>query len=172
MNYAAIHPLDVANGTGIRVSLFVSGCPHHCPNCFNKETWSEHYGYSYTSKTEDKIMTMLCHPHVRGLTVLGGEPLTPQHQSDLLPLLQRVKRELPKKDIWIYTGYLLEDFLPNGSAYTKNSLTILGIIDMLVDGPFIEAKKDLRLKFRGSANQRLISKEQLQQFLLNTCQRK
>ncbi|MGM9999261.1 MAG: anaerobic ribonucleoside-triphosphate reductase activating protein [Candidatus Bruticola sp.] len=165
MNYAAIRPLDIANGIGIRVSLFVSGCPHHCRNCFNQETWSEHYGYLYTNETEDKIISLLRHPHVRGLTILGGEPLTPQHQPTLLPLLQKVKQELPQKDIWIYTGYLLEDFIPGGLAYTKNSSTILGMIDMLVDGPFIEEQKDLRLSFRGSANQRLIDKEQLQQFI-------
>ena len=116
MNYAKIVPLDVANGTGIRVSLFVSGCPHHCFNCFNQETWDESYGQSYTKDTEDEIIKLLRHPHVRGLTLLGGEPFTIEHQRILWPLIQRIKQELPQKDIWGYICYLINDLLPAGRA--------------------------------------------------------
>lgn len=167
MNYAKIIPLDVANGTGIRVSLFVSGCPHHCFNCFNKETWDESYGRLYTKDTEDEIIKLLRHPHVRGLTLLGGEPFTIEHQRFLWPLIQRIKQELPQKDIWGYTGYLIEDLLPYGRAYCEVTTDILQQLDMLVDGPFVEAKKDLRLNFRGSSNQRLIDKKQLLEYITN-----
>lgn len=165
MNYAKIVPLDVANGTGIRVSLFVSGCPHHCFNCFNQETWDESYGQPYTKDTEDEIIKLLRHPHVRGLTLLGGEPFTIEHQRILWPLIQRIKQELPQKDIWGYTGYLINDLLPAGRAYCEITTNILQHLDMLVDGPFVEAKKDLRLNFRGSSNQRLIDKKQLLEYI-------
>lgn len=167
MNYAKIIPLDVANGTGIRVSLFVSGCPHHCFNCFNQETWDESYGRLYTKDTEDEIIKLLRHPHVRGLTLLGGEPFTIEHQRLLWPLVHRIKQELPQKDIWGYTGYLIDDLLPNGRAYCEVTSDILQQLDMLVDGPFVEAKKDLRLNFRGSSNQRLIDKKQLLEYIAN-----
>ena len=167
MNYAKIVPLDVANGTGIRVSLFVSGCPHHCFNCFNQETWDESYGQPYTKDTEDEIIKLLRHPHVRGLTLLGGEPFTIEHQRVLWPLIQRIKQELPQKNIWGYTGYLIEDLLPAGRAYCEVTTDILQQLDMLVDGPFVEAKKDLRLNFRGSSNQRLINKKQLLEYIAN-----
>lgn len=165
MNYAKIIPLDVANGTGIRVSFFVSGCPHHCFNCFNQETWDESYGQPYTKDTEEKIIKFLHHPHVRGLTLLGGEPFTIEHQRILWPLLHRIKQELPQKDIWGYTGYLIDDLLPVGRAYCEVTTHILQHLDMLVDGPFVEAKKDLRLNFRGSSNQRLIDKKQLLEYI-------
>ncbi len=167
MNYAKIIPLDVANGTGIRVSFFVSGCPHHCFNCFNQETWDESYGQPYTKDTEEKIIKFLHHPHVRGLTLLGGEPFTIEHQRILWPLLHRIKQELPQKDIWGYTGYLIDDLLPVGRAYCEVTTHILQHLDMLVDGPFVEAKKDLRLNFRGSSNQRLIDKKQLLEYIAN-----
>lgn len=167
MNYAKIIPLDVANGTGIRVSFFVSGCPHHCFNCFNQETWDESYGQPYTKDTEEKIIKFLHHPHVRGLTLLGGEPFTIEHQRILWPLLHRIKQELPQKDIWGYTGYLIEDLLPVGRVYCEVTTHILQHLDMLVDGPFVEAKKDLRLNFRGSSNQRLIDKKQLLEYIAN-----
>ncbi|MBE7042731.1 MAG: anaerobic ribonucleoside-triphosphate reductase activating protein [Ruminococcaceae bacterium] len=147
MNYATIKSHDIANGPGVRVSLFVSGCPHHCPGCFNEETWDYQYGILYTKETEEEIITALSPTYIKGFSLLGGEPFVPEHQAVLLPLLQRIKETLPQKTIWAYSGYTWE---------TLPDKQLLPYVDVLVDGPFIEAKKDLNLRFRGSGNQRLI----------------
>ena len=157
MNYATIKKTDVANGPGVRVSLFVSGCTHHCKGCFNQEAWDFHYGQPYTQAIEDEIMDALRPSYITGLTLLGGEPFEPANQAALLPLLRRVRAELPEKTIWAFTGYTLETDLLTGKlgdwAITRE---ILEYLDVLVDGPFLEAKKNLSLRFRGSENQRLI----------------
>ncbi len=161
MNYAKIKRLDVANGPGIRVSLFVSGCSHHCKGCFNPETWDEAYGQPYTVATEETILEFLKPNYVSGLTLLGGEPMEPEHQKALLPLLREVKQQYPEKSIWLYTGYRLDDEILK-YMYTNNSNTreILSLIDVMVDGRFIEEQKNLKLYFRGSENQRIIDIKQ------------
>lgn len=157
MNYATIKKYDIANGPGVRVSLFVSGCTHHCKGCFNQEAWDFAYGAPYTAETEDEIMEALRPWYITGLTLLGGEPFEPANQAALLPLLRRVRRELPEKTIWAFTGYTLETDLLTGKlgdwAITRE---ILHSLDVLVDGEFILEQKDISLRFRGSANQRLI----------------
>ena len=157
MYYADIKKIDVANGPGVRVSLFVSGCTHHCKGCFNQEAWDFHYGRPYTQETEDEILQALSPSYIAGLTLLGGEPFEPQNQAALLPLLRRVRRELPEKNIWAYSGFLYEDMLREGS-HPRCEVTdeLLGMVDVLVDGRFVEALKDISLRFRGSSNQRLI----------------
>ena len=155
MNYAEIKNFDIANGLGIRVSLFVSGCTHHCKNCFNSIAWDFNYGKEFTKEVEDSIIRMLNNPNVSGLTLLGGEPMEKSNQEGLINFLRRVKKELPNKNIWCYTGYLLEDLL-TGRAHTSITDEILSYIDVLVDGKFVEELKSLMLKFRGSSNQRLI----------------
>lgn len=147
MNYAGIKKADIANGPGVRVSLFVSGCRNHCPGCFNPETWDFAYGEPFTRKTEEELVKALCPSWIQGLSILGGDPMEPENQTALLPLLRRVKEELPGKDIWLYTGYRLESV--SGSP-------LLDLVDVVVDGPFIEAEKDISLAFRGSRNQRII----------------
>ena len=156
MNYADIKKYDIANGPGVRVSLFVSGCTHHCPGCFNPETWDFNYGKPYTVETETLLLEQLAPDYIAGLTLLGGDPTEPENQRALLPLLQRMRKELPGKTVWAYSGYLYEDFLPGGRAYCEVTEEYLGLIDILVDGPFILEQKDISLLFRGSANQRII----------------
>ena len=157
MNYADIKIADVANGLGVRVSLFVSGCNHHCKGCFNAQAWDFNYGEEFTNKDIDRIIEELKHPYVSGLSLLGGEPLEDKNQQGLLPLLKRVKEELPEKNIWWYTGYKFDDDLV-GNMFENWSETkeVMSYIDVLVDGKFEEDKKDLKLKFRGSSNQRII----------------
>lgn len=157
MNYAAIKKHDIANGPGVRVSLFVSGCTHHCPGCFNQETWDFNYGNPFDSDVINEILEALQPSYIRGFSLLGGEPFEYSNQQGLLPLLKEIKQTFPKKDIWCYTGYdyehhILEDMAKKWSE----TYEILSCIDVLVDGPFVEAKKDLSLKFRGSSNQRII----------------
>ncbi len=156
MNYAEIKPCSIENGTGVRVSLFVSGCRHHCKECFNAETWDFNYGKPYTEETEALLLEQLAPDYIAGLTLLGGDPTEPENQRALLPLLQRIRKELPSKTVWAYSGYLYEDFLPGGKAYCEVTEEYLGLIDILVDGPFILEQKDISLLFRGSANQRII----------------
>lgn len=156
MNYAEIKPYSIENGTGVRVSLFVSGCSHHCKECFNPETWDFSYGKPFTEETQAEILRELEPAYIAGLTLLGGDPGEVDNQRGLLPLLQAIREQLPKKNIWAYTGYLYEDFLPGGKACCEVSEEFLSLIDILVDGPFILEKKDISLKFRGSANQRII----------------
>lgn len=157
MYYAAIKKCNIANGPGCRTALFVSGCTHRCEGCFNREAWDFHYGSPYTSETEEQIIESLRSPYIRGLTLLGGEPFEPANQKALLPLLRRVRAELPNKTIWCYSGYDFEkDILPcrlGDAAVTKEMVSYL---DVLVDGEFHLAEKDIRLRFRGSANQRII----------------
>ena len=147
MNYAAIKKCDVANGLGVRVSLFVSGCRRHCKGCFNPEAWSFDYGKPFTKETEEEIIKALGPSWIRGLSILGGEPMEPENQAVLLPFLQRVRAELPDKDIWLYTGYTYE---------TVSDAPILRLVDVVVDGAFEEDKRDAGLAFRGSRNQRII----------------
>lgn len=157
MNYATIKNCDIANGPGVRVSLFVSGCTHRCPGCFNEIAWEFDYGQPFTQETIDSIVEMLRPAYIRGLTLLGGEPFEPQNQPAILELLRQVKRELPEKSIWAFSGYLFDRDILSGRlgewAVTREYLSYL---DVLVDGPFVEAKKNLSLRFRGSENQRLI----------------
>ena len=156
MKYATIKTVDIANGTGVRVSLFVSGCTHRCPECFNEIAWDFNYGQEFNQETIDLILKALEPSHIAGLTLLGGEPMELVNQEGLLPLLQKVRKMYPDKDIWCYTGYLYEDLLPGGKVHGPYSDEILSYLDILVDGPFILAQKNIRLKFRGSENQRII----------------
>ena len=157
MNYATIKWVDVANGPGVRVSLFVSGCTHHCPGCFNQEAWDFDFGKPFTAQDAEKIVAALAPAHIKGLSLLGGEPFEPDNQRALLPLLRRVKQTYPDKTVWCYTGYLLDrELLHPSRARCEVTDDMLMCIDVLVDGPFIEAEKDLHLRFRGSANQRII----------------
>ena len=156
MKYATIKTVDIANGTGVRVSLFVSGCTHRCPDCFIEIAWDFNYGQEFNQETIDLILKALEPSHIAGLTLLGGEPMELVNQEGLLPLLQQVRKMYPDKDIWCYTGYLYEDLLPGGKVHGPYSDEILSYLDILVDGPFILAQKNIRLKFRGSENQRII----------------
>lgn len=157
MHYGEIKNCDIANGNGVRVSLFVSGCSHHCKGCFNEETWDFFYGEAFTRETEDRIISWLKPDYIEGLTLLGGEPLEYVNQKDILPFLERVRQECPGKNIWCYTGYIYEkDILGRMVPKWKETSRILSLIDVLVDGPFVEEKKDISLRFRGSANQRII----------------
>ncbi len=157
MHYASIKKYDVANGEGIRISLFVSGCPHHCKNCFNKEAWDYDYGNLFTEKEENDILDFLNNDYIKGLSLLGGEPMFPENQKRLIPFLKKVKDKYPDKDIWCYTGYIYDKEIINDMC-KKNDFTkeFLSYIDVLVDGRFIESKKDVSLFFRGSSNQRII----------------
>lgn len=162
MNYAAIKKTDVANGPGIRVSLFVSGCTHHCRGCFNSEAWDFCYGQEYTAETEREILRALAPDYIRGLSILGGEPMEPENRESVLGLLRAVRRQYPDKDIWCYTGYDYEKDLLSWKAQEESEGAggtageILSLLDVLVDGEFVEERKNLRLAFRGSENQRLI----------------
>ena len=154
MNYATIKNCDIANGPGVRVSLFVSGCTHRCPGCFNEVAWDFDYGEPFTESVMDSIVDMLRPGYIRGLTLLGGEPFEPQNQGPVLALLRRIRRELPDKSIWAFTGYLFDRDILSGRL--GDCSEYLSCLDVLVDGPFVEAKKNLSLRFRGSENQRLI----------------
>ena len=156
MNYGNIKPLDVADGEGVRVSLFVSGCRNHCENCFQPETWDFHYGQPYTAETEDRILSLLEPFYVDGLTLLGGEPFEPENQRELVKLLRRVRAERPNKTVWCYSGYTLEQMRSGEHPHCEATEELLGMVDVLVDGRFVEALKDISLKFRGSSNQRII----------------
>ena len=156
MNYASIKECDIANGTGVRVSLFVSGCRNNCPGCFNQGPQSFQYGEAYTKDVEDHILD-LCRPsYIEGLSLLGGEPMEPENQAGLLPLLQRFHARYPGKTIWCYTGYLYEDLLAGGRKHTAYTDGLLSYINVLVDGRFELSLKDITLRFRGSSNQRII----------------
>lgn len=157
MNYASVKAVDIANGPGVRVSLFVSGCTHHCKGCFNPETWSFSYGKPFGTQTEEYLISLLKPKYIRGLTLLGGEPFEPQNQRALLPFLRRVRLEMPDKDIWCFTGYLLDrELLAPSRARCEVTDEMLSLIDVLVDGEFMEEKKNISLRFRGSENQRII----------------
>ncbi len=157
MNYAEIKECDIANGVGVRTTLFVSGCRHHCVGCFNAEAWDFSAGQPFTKETEDRIIASLRPEYVNGLSILGGEPLEPENQAVLAPFLERVRSEVPSKDIWMWTGFVWDDLVQGHSrARTQSIGSILSLLDVLVDGPFLEEQKDLLLRFRGSANQRII----------------
>ena len=157
MNYAQIKNNDIANGPGIRVSLFVSGCTHRCPGCFNEEAWDFSYGKPFTQETVDEILAMLSPDRIRGLTLLGGEPFEPQNQGPIVELLRQIKSKYPNKSIWAFSGYLLDrDILAGRLGDREITMEYLSYLDVLVDGPFVMTKKDLSLRFRGSSNQRLI----------------
>lgn len=157
MNYGTIKNCDIANGPGVRVSLFVSGCRHHCKGCFNPETWDFSYGRPFTEETADEIISLLKPAYIQGFSLLGGEPFEPENQPELAKFLRRIRETYPEKDIWCYTGYLYDvDLAEGGKVYTEVTDEMLGCIDVLVDGEFIEAEKDLTLVFRGSRNQRIL----------------
>ncbi len=157
MNYGEIKKYDIADGPGVRVSLFVSGCTHHCKGCFNPETWDFAYGRPFTGETENEILAALMPPYITGLTLLGGEPFEISNQRILLPFLRRVRAELPGKNIWSYTGYTLEiDLRKGGRAHCEVTDEMLSLLDVLVDGEFVESLKNISLRFRGSSNQRII----------------
>ena len=165
MYYGNIKKFDVADGEGVRVTLFVSGCRVHCEGCFQPQTQDFHYGKLYTEETEQEVIDALKNHHVQGLTLLGGEPFEPENQEVLVTLLRRVKKELPEKDIWSWTGYIYDqDLIEGGKRHTDVTDEILSYIDILVDGPFTLSKRNLALSFRGSENQRVINmKETLKQ---------
>jgi anaerobic ribonucleoside-triphosphate reductase activating protein len=157
MNYANIKEFDIADGPGVRISLFVSGCRHHCKGCFNAMTWDFNYGKPFTKKEEDRILELLAPAYIQGLTVLGGEPFEPENQGAVTALLRRVRETYPEKDIWCYTGYTYDrDLMPGGHVYTEYTDEMLSYIDCIVDGEFIQELHDVTLLFRGSSNQRLI----------------
>ena len=157
MNYATIKPFDVANGPGVRVSLFVSGCTHHCKNCFNSEAWDFNYGEKYTEEQTQKILDALQPDYIKGFSLLGGEPFEPQNQQVLCDVLEKVKAAYPEKTVWCYSGYLFDDDLLTGRLCDPSiTMRMLNCIDILVDGEFVDEKKDLTLRFKGSSNQRII----------------
>ena len=157
MYYGELKKCDIANGEGVRVSLFVSGCTHRCPGCFNKDTWDFCYGKEYTEATEEEILQALEPGYINGLSLLGGEPFEPQNQEVLVRLLRKVRERYPQKDIWCYSGYLFDrELLGESRARCGYTDEMLSMLDVLVDGRFVESLKDITLVFRGSSNQRLI----------------
>lgn len=156
MNYASIKPRDIANGIGVRVSLFVSGCTHGCPGCFNAEAQDFGFGKPFTEETQELLLKELEPSYVAGLTLLGGEPFEPGNQRVLLPFLRRVRSELPEKTVWAFSGYTWEELTGESRARCEATDELLSLVDVLVDGEFVEALKDVSLRFRGSSNQRLL----------------
>lgn len=158
MNYGEIKKTDIANGIGVRVTLFVSGCTRHCKNCFNAETWDFNYGKPFTKETEDEVLAALAPGFINGLTLLGGEPMEPQNQRALVPFLYRVRKLYPEKDIWCYSGSTLETDMLKDGGRNRCEVTdeFLSLLDVLVDGAFVDELKDISLRFRGSSNQRII----------------
>ena len=165
MNYAKIDPMSIVDGTGCRVSLFVSGCRNHCPGCFNQDTWDFDFGKEFTEIEENEILEGCNKEYISGLTILGGEPLEPENQKVIVELIKKFKEKFPKKTLWMYTGYVLDkDLLPGQRKYVEGvTELILDSIDVLVDGPFILAERNLSLKFRGSNNQRILDKEKIKE---------
>lgn len=157
MYYGNIKKYDVANGEGVRVTLFISGCRIHCPGCFQAETWDFRYGQEYTEETQQEVLDAMDNEFISGLTVLGGEPFEPENQRVVVKLMKAAKERYPDKNIWCWSGYLYDrDLQPGGRKYTEVTDEMLSYIDILVDGPFVQAKKNLALSFRGSENQRVI----------------
>lgn len=157
MHYSTIKDCDIANGIGVRITLFVSGCTNHCKNCFQPQTWDFDFGEPFTEETEEKLLEMLKPDYINGLTLLGGEPMEPQNQRALVPFLKRVREAYPNKNIWCFTGFTYEILKTDGS-HPRCEVTdeMLSLIDVLVDGRYVDELKDLTLQFRGSSNQRLI----------------
>ena len=156
MNYGAIKKCDIANGVGVRTVLFVSGCTHHCKGCFQPETWNFDYGERYTKETEDEIIESLRPDYVDGITLLGGEPFEPENQRELVKLLRRIKKELPQKTVWSFSGYTYEELTGDSRAVCEVTKEMLSMLDVLVDGEIVEPKRNISLRLRGSENQRLI----------------
>jgi anaerobic ribonucleoside-triphosphate reductase activating protein len=157
MNYAGIKYCDIANGLGCRTVLFVSGCRNHCKDCFQPQTWDFSYGEPFDEQVQKEILDSLAPNYVQGLTLLGGEPFEPENQKALVPFVEKVKNNYPDKNIWAFTGYIYDkDLTAGGRKYTEDTDRLLSMIDVLVDGPFVAEEKDIRLKFRGSKNQRVI----------------
>lgn len=158
MNYGEIKNCDIANGEGIRVTLFVSGCTNHCENCFQPQTWDFDYGMPFDKAAADKIIEMLRPDYINGLTLLGGEPFEPRNQRELVPFLHRVRETYPQKTIWAFSGFTLDDELLKDGSYPRCEVTdeMLSLVDVLVDGRYVERLHDISLRFRGSSNQRLI----------------
>ena len=156
MNFATIKKRDIADGPGVRVSLFVSGCTHRCEGCFNEIAWDFDYGAPFTGAVQQELLEALAPDYVQGLTLLGGEPFEPENQRALLPFLKRVRETYPQKNIWCYSGYTLDQLQGESRARCEVTDEMLGMLDVLVDGRFVLAKKNIRLRFRGSENQRLI----------------
>ena len=157
MYYGEIKNCDIANGEGVRVSLFVSGCTNHCPHCFQPQTWDFHYGQPFTPQTEETLLSLLAPVYINGLTLLGGEPFEPENQRTLVPFLRRVRARYPEKNIWSFSGFTYEELTTPGShPHCEVTEEMLSLLDVLVDGRFVEAEKDISLRFRGSRNQRLI----------------
>ena len=157
MNYADIKKIDVANGEGVRVSVFVSGCNHHCKGCFNQCAWDFNYGKEFSEKEEQQIIEYMNHDYISGLSLLGGEPLEPKNQEGLLPLVKKVKEQFPDKNIWCYTGFDFEkDVVGKMAKNNETTRELLKYIDVIVDGKFEEDKRDLKLQFRGSSNQKIV----------------
>ncbi len=155
MRYAEIKHCDIANGTGVRTSLFVSGCRRKCPGCFNLVAWDFGYGYDFTPEVEDEIIDSLRPSYIAGLSLLGGEPMEPENQAALLPFVRRVKEELPEKDVWVFSGFTWEE-LVGGPGETGDTPELLSLVDVLVDGPYVDELRDITLRFHGSSNQRVI----------------
>lgn len=161
MNYGEIKNYDIANGEGVRVTLFVSGCTHHCKGCFQPQTWDFSYGKVFAAATEQQLLEDLAPDYIDGLTLLGGEPMEPDNQRALLPFLRKVRSLYPHKNIWCYTGYTLEsDLLSESRARCECTDEMLSLIDVLVDGEFVEDLKNISLAFRGSENQRILDLKQ------------
>ncbi|MBR5869579.1 MAG: anaerobic ribonucleoside-triphosphate reductase activating protein [Clostridia bacterium] len=163
MYYGEIKNCDVANGEGVRISLFVSGCTHHCKDCFNPQTWSFTYGQPYTEETEAELLRLLAPDYINGITLLGGEPMEPDNQRALLPLVKKIREQYPDKSVWCFTGYTLDEDLwhvdgsiPDSRAFCEVTETFLSMIDVLIDGEFVAELKNISLRFRGSENQRII----------------
>ena len=156
MYYGSIKPCDIANGTGVRVTLFVSGCTHRCKGCFQPQTWDFCYGQPFTAETEEALLEALDRPYISGLTLLGGEPFEPDNQRALLPFLHRLRQQLPDKTVWAFSGYTWEELTGQSRARCEATGALLSLVDVLVDGEFVEALRDISLRFRGSSNQRLL----------------
>lgn len=156
MNYASIKNCDIANGVGVRISLFVSGCRHHCKNCFNFEAWDFNYGEPFTDVQKKEIIDLLKPNYIQGLSLLGGEPMEPENIVELVPFIKEVKETYPDKTIWCYSGFTYEYLTEEMPKRCKEVTEFLDMIDILVDGKFVEELKDIKLRFRGSSNQRVI----------------
>lgn len=158
MNYATIKPVDIANGPGVRVSLFVSGCTHRCKGCFNEEAWDFQFGKPFTEEVQKQLLSSLDHDYIEGLTLLGGEPMEPSNQESLLPFIKAVREHLPGKTIWCFTGYDFEkDILGKMMKTSAVTRELIPLFDVMVDGKFVAEKRNLSLKFRGSENQRVLN---------------
>ena len=158
MNYAGIKYCDIANGTGCRTVLFVSGCRNACKGCFQPQTWDFGYGEPFDEKVQKEVLDSLAPDYITGITLLGGEPFEPENQKELVPFMRKVAAQYPNKNVWAFTGYIYDkDLIAGGRRHTEDTDELLSMLDVLVDGPFVEELKDITLKFRGSSNQRVLN---------------